>query len=256
MALFMKKDNLINPPIIGISSMLLTVESGPLMDRKRSSVGHDYIEAIRLSGGIPLILPIVEDSNTIKEQIEVIDGLVLSGGEDVSPNLYHEEPGPKLGKTSPERDHYEVQLIQSAIERKKPILAICRGLQLLNVVFGGTLYQDIPSSIPSSLSHNQSESADFPTHKVTLQKNSKLHRILGEEGFLTNTIHHQAIKDLAFGLVASAHSPDGLIEGVESENDLFILGVQWHPELMYKSHPPMQKLFHALVNASMVRRQK
>lgn len=237
-------------PLIGISATLLTIESGSLMGRERVAVGYDYIEAIRLAGGIPIVLPIVEGKEFIQQQMQLVDALLLSGGYDVSPLFYDEEPKRGLEAICTDRDLYEIQLLQVARETHKPIFGICRGIQLLNVALGGTLYQDIGMALPAALQHSQKAKPEEATHTVALVPCTRLHRIMEEDLILTNSLHHQAIKDLAPGLIANAYTKDGLIEGVEGESDLFILGVQWHPELMCGKHPKMLKLFHALIEAA------
>jgi putative glutamine amidotransferase len=241
-------------PIIGISATLLPIETGLLMGRERAAVGHDYIEAIRLTGGIPIVLPITEGKEIIEKQMQLVDGLLLSGGYDVSPLFYGEEPKKGLEAIRSDRDFYELQLLQMARNTQKPILGICRGLQLLNVAFGGTLYQDIGLALPHALQHNQKGKPEEALHTIKLVAHTKLQKIMEGESMVTNTIHHQAIKDLAPGLIANAYTSDGLIEGIEGENDPFILGVQWHPELMFGKHPHMLKLFSAFVEAARQRR--
>lgn len=237
-------------PVIGISASVFSIETGCFMGRERAAVLQDYIEAIRLTGGNPIILPIVEGNELIAEQISLIDGLLLSGGYDVSPLFYGEESQRGLEVVRPDRDRYEMQLLDIAKKSFKPILGICRGLQILNVAFGGTLYQDIPISIPTALQHQQKAQVDEATHHVQIVAHTKLQQIFEEELILTNSFHHQAIRDLAPCFTASAHSFDGIIEGIEGKEDHFILGVQWHPELMIRKHPKMFKLFHAFVDAA------
>jgi putative glutamine amidotransferase len=252
----MKHHSQPKPPLIGISASLLIIESGSLMGRERIAVGHDYIEAIRLAGGTPIVMPIIEGKEFIQQQMQCVDALLLSGGYDVCPLFYDEEPQRGLEAICPDRDRYEIQLLQAARESQKPILGICRGLQLLNVAFGGTLYQDIEMALSSPVQHNQKAKPEEATHTVTLMPCTKLNQIMEENLLLTNSFHHQAIKDLAPGLVANAYAKDEIIEGVEGEGDLFILGVQWHPELMFNKHPKMLKLFHAFVEAARQRMQR
>jgi putative glutamine amidotransferase len=250
----MKHKNQVKFPIIGISATLLMIESGSFMGRERSAVGHDYIRAIELAGGVPVVLPIVKEQHLIQQQIEMIDGLLLSGGYDVCPQKYGEEPKPGLEAICPERDAYELELVQIAHRLKKPILGICRGLQLLNVAFGGTLYQDIGLSFPTALQHHSQAKPGEGTHTVTILPGTALQQILQESTLLTNSFHHQAVKNVASSLIVNAHSTDGVIEGIESAEDLFILGVQWHPELMLEKRSQMLKLFHAFLEASRHRR--
>lgn len=237
-------------PVIGISSTLLTIESGCFLGLERMAVLSDYIEAIRLTGGVPMILPIVEEDLLIERQMSLVDALLLTGGYDVSPFFYDEEPQRGLETVRPERDIYELKLIEFAKKSGKPILGICRGLQILNVALGGTLYQDIGAALPSALQHSQKAKPDEETHTVKIISNTRLHQIFKEEFILTNSFHHQSIKEIASGAVANAHSMDGVIEGIEVAGDSFILGVQWHPELMISKCPQMFKLFHSFIEAA------
>jgi putative glutamine amidotransferase len=246
----MKHKDRIKSPIIGISATLLRIESGSLMGRERVAVGHDYVEAIRIAGGVPLVLPIVEEKEIIQQQLQCLDGLLLSGGYDICPIFYGEEPARGLEAIRPDRDLYEIQLLQMAKALQKPILGICRGLELMNVALGGTLYQDIDQSMPSALQHNQKARPEEATHTVTLLPNTKLQQIMEKEVLLTNSFHHQAIKDLAPELRANAHTKDGIIEGIEGRESHFILGVQWHPELMVGKHSHMMKIFYAFIEAA------
>lgn len=250
----MKHKNQIKSPVIGISATLLVVESGSFIGRERCAVIHDYIEAIRIVGGIPLVLPIIEGEGLIQQQMQLIDGLVLSGGYDISPLFYKEEPKRGLEAIRPDRDLYEIQLLHSARESQKPILGICRGLQMLNVAFGGTLYQDIGMALPLALQHQQKAKPEEATHSVSLVPNTQLQHIMEEDVIFTNSFHHQAVKDIAPGFVVNAQAKDRVIEGIESEDELFILGVQWHPEVMFGKHPKMLKLFHAFVEAAKQRK--
>lgn len=240
----------LHPPIIGISATLLTIESGNFIGLDRCAVVQDYVNAIVKAGGIPIVLPVVEEEDCIAQQVQLIDGLLLSGGYDVSPLFYGEEPKRGLESIRPERDAYEIRLLQIARELNKPILGICRGIQVLNVAFGGNLYQDLSLEVPSSIQHSQKGSPDQASHSVKLSSGTKIKEIMEEEFILTNSFHHQAVKDLAPGFIANAYSKDGLIEGIESIDDSFILGVQWHPELMFVKSPKMLKLFQAFVEAS------
>jgi putative glutamine amidotransferase len=241
-------------PIIGISAALLPIESGSFIGLERSTVGHDYVQAVQEAGGVPFVMPIVKEKKLIEQQMDFVDGLLLSGGEDVCPLQYGEEPDKGLEAICPKRDFYELELIHAAVRLNKPILGICRGLQLLNVAFGGTLYQDIALSFPTALQHHSKVKPDEATHNVAILPNTILHRIINEDTILTNSFHHQAIKNVAPHLLVNARAKDGMIEGIENANGRFILGVQWHPELMFAKHPHMLKLFHAFIEAARKKR--
>lgn len=232
-------------PLIGISANLLTVEAGLFAGQERTYVNHDYVTSILKAQGAPLLLPIISDDDMIAQQVDCVDGILLSGGYDVQPLFYGEEPQPYLEAICPQRDVYELKLIKYAVEQKKPILGICRGLQVLNVAFGGTLHQDI-SRQGGRLQHSQKAQKDVASHTVELVIGTQLQRLFDEEVIFTNSFHHQAIKDLAPGFIVSGKAKDGIIEGFEHPQE-FIIGVQWHPELMVDRHPIMLKLFEALV---------
>lgn len=236
-------------PIIGIAANVMLHPVEALKNTQVSYTPHDFVTGVCQSGGTPLILPVV-DHEHIPTYVAQIDGLILGGGQDISPNLYGEEPHPQLQETLPLRDAFEIALIQEVIKQKKPIFGICRGLQILNVVEGGTLYQDISSQATISVKHTQDTLPQFVEHSITTVENSIARRLLGEKSSV-NTLHHQAIKELAPSLRATAFSPDGLIEAIESHDDArFIFAVQWHPEILLQTkHQPSQNLFQAFVDA-------
>ncbi|NPV30347.1 MAG: gamma-glutamyl-gamma-aminobutyrate hydrolase family protein [Firmicutes bacterium] len=209
-----------------------------------------YIEGIEREGGSPLLLPPVRDEALIKAYAELIDGLLLSGGGDLHPLYFGEEPHWKLGEVSPERDHFEVRLIQEILATGKPVLGICRGIQVLNAALGGTLYQDLQSQLPHSLQHQQEAPRRHPTHKIRVLENSRLARVLGTTELRVNSLHHQAVKDVAPGVQAVAWAEDGVIEGIEAPDYSFLVGVQWHPEALRETDKASAALFRALIEAA------
>lgn len=232
---------------IGISASLLTIDAGVLKGRERAFVGQDYVHAVARAGGVPVILPVINTDEIIAQQLKAVDGLILSGGFDVHPHFYGEEPHALLDVCYPDRDAFEIKLAQTASKMNIPILGICRGLQLLNVAFGGTLHQDIALHSNEVLQHHQKARPDMPAHTVNLELGTVLHHIFQQTSIRTNSLHHQSINKLAPGFTVSAKSQDGVIEGIESMEHSFILGVQWHPELMVEKDPLMQGLFQAFV---------
>lgn len=234
-------------PVIGILTNVLIVEEGPYIGGERIYVNRDYIKNVLKSGGIPLLLPIIDDIEIIQKQIEGLDGLILSGGQDVNPKLYGQAPSPFLGAVRDDRDFFEIHALQAAFARRIPILGVCRGMQLLNVAFGGTLHQDIPQEL--GFDHQQKHHRHDPCHKVEIYSDTLLHKILENSHIDTNSFHHQSVKDLASCFRINARSEDGVIEGIEHKEG-FVLGVQWHPEMMVEKHHDMQKLFSALVAAA------
>lgn len=183
-------------PIIGISSSIIVDDSGSFAGYKRAYVNKDYVDAVVRAGGVPLIIPFTTNKEVIINQAQLIDGLILSGGHDVSPYNYGQEPSQKLGETFPERDTYEMILLEESKKRNIPILGICRGSQLINVAAGGTLYQDL-SLIPGNiLKHNQVNKPTLKTHIIKIEENSIISSIFGKET-MVNSFHHQAIDKVA-----------------------------------------------------------
>lgn len=242
----MEKKN--KKPVIGISGSITVMESGRFPGYRRTYVNEDYVTAVKMAGGIPLVLPMIDDETVIDDYMNVIDGLVLSGGHDVEPLRYKEQPLMRIGQTFPERDTFDIHLVERALDRDIPVLGICRGHQILNVALGGSLYQDL-SYIPScEIKHDQYSDPSLPTHEVDIEPNSRLHRIVGQTRVRTNSFHHLAIKELAKDLQVVALSDDGVIEAVEHKEKAHVMGVQWHPEMMAaKQDVYMSKLFHSLI---------
>jgi len=236
-----------NKPVIGILTNLMTVKEGPYADGERIYVNRDYVNCILKVGGIPLLVPIIDDVEVIREQIKQTSGLLLSGGQDVGPHYYNEKAIPEMGSVSADRDFFEMALIKIAIELQKPLFGVCRGLQMLNVAFGGTLFQDIPAQVKQSdLLHMQEEHRTTGTHLVDISPQSNLFRILQKETLLTNSFHHQSVKDVAPGFHVVGRTRDGIVEEIERREGPFVLGVQWHPEMM-TGNCDMKKFFEAFV---------
>lgn len=213
-----------------------------------SFIYRNYVEAIIAGGGIPLLLPIIKDKNDVGHFLQRIDGLVLTGGDDVPPQRYGRERHNKTLCVHPDKDISDNLLVSIAIHMKKPILAICYGTQLVNVVFGGALIQDLPTSGMSCIVHKDVGNKHY-LHPVTVEKRSRLHEIVGTGYIQANSFHHQAIDTLGKGLIATAHTEDGIIEAIECKDYPFFVGVQWHPERI-TSDPCHASLFSALVIAS------
>jgi len=207
---------------------------------------------VALAGGLPFILPSAAIAVEPRDFLDGLDGLLLSGGGDVSPLRYGEEPIAGLGTVSKERDDFEIALAQEARRRGMPILGICRGHQLLNVALGGTLYQDIPSQVEGAISHQppEGQAVDEFWHSIDILPASRYLEASVEGKFLVNSFHHQAVKSLAEGLVETARSADGLIEAFESVEGSWILGIQFHPETLTARHPAFVGIFVALVRAA------
>lgn len=236
-------------PVIGISGSLMYDQSGMFPGYERAYVNNDYIDAVVRAGGIPLIIPVTNSEDVIRAQVNLADGFIFSGGYDVDPQLYGEEPSQKLGDICPKRDQFDAALICMAVSSGKPVLGICRGMQMLNVVFGGSLYQDLSYIDGCTIKHVQGQLPSTPTHMVDLEPHSKLHAILGDS-IRTNSFHHLAVKALAPGFKATAHSRDSVVEAIELDGPAFVVGVQWHPEMMSAEHPSMQAIFNRLIEES------
>ncbi len=236
-----------NRAIIGIVTNEINDELEILSNTQIAYTPIDTISGIKNAGGIPFLIPIGE-KNLARQYANIIDGLVLSGGQDVSPLFYGEEPLPELKKTLPTRDEFEIALVKEILKQQKPIFAICRGMQLLNVALGGTLYQDIYSLGKHTLKHLQESHPKYTSHSIKIENDSILNNILGNNTTV-NTLHHQAIKDLGINLKITALSSDGFIEAVESTiKEQYILAVQWHPEiLLQNNHKESQLLFNDFV---------
>ena len=187
--------------------------------------------SIELAGGIPLILPETQDPTLLNNTLDLLDGLMMSGGEDIAPSYYGEEKDPKGGKVKAAGDSYELMLLKKAIDRNIPVLGVCRGLQIINVALGGSLYQDLPSQKPSDIKHSQLENSLVPAHSVSLIPDTEVYRIFGENTLGVNSRHHQGIKKLAPGLKITAWSTDSIPEAVEAYPIKSIMAVQWHPEI-------------------------
>lgn len=213
------------------------------------TVNQDYLDAVERSGALPVLLPLTDNQALLEAMLERIDGLLFTGGADVGPQMYGQETLPLCGETNPRRDRMEFPLCRMALEKDMPILAICRGYQVLNCLLGGTLYQDIGAQYGPALSHPQYDHPADPVHAVTVEEGTLLRRLTGLNAFRVNSRHHQGICRLGRGLRVCARAEDGLIEGVELSGKKFVLGVQWHPESLSDRHPEAQQLFNALTEA-------
>lgn len=236
-------------PLIGISSAYD-------WNTRIYSLREAYVKSVELAGGIPMIIPPTHNMD-IEELLDKVDAVILSGGPDIDPYLYGEKPIPKMGSINPLRDKFEIELAKKTVENGKPLLAICRGIQVLNVAFNGTLYQDINTQIQNSIRHAWHTATgtevppEYPTHTVKLKENSKLYKIFGKNILKVNSFHHQAVKNVGKGFEATAWADDGVIEAIEHIEDKFIIGVQWHPEYMWDSE--MIKIFKTLIDSTKVK---
>ncbi|HLW63762.1 MAG TPA: gamma-glutamyl-gamma-aminobutyrate hydrolase family protein [Gemmataceae bacterium] len=241
-------------PVIGIATQ--TQEALPGELPPCWIMGHQYVNVIRQAGALPWLLPLIpDDVPTLRGIFDRLDGIFLTGGVDVDPARYGETREPFCGRSDPARDAVEIQLIQWAWQERKPILAICRGAQVLNVALGGSLYQDVNIQVPKCIKHDcfptKTEPArDVIVHDVNVRSGTNLHGLLASSSVNVNSMHHQAVKRLALGLHISATAPDGIVEGVEGTNGQFVVGVQWHPEEMVEKDAGMRRMFASFISAA------
>ena len=210
----------------------------------------EYSRAILHCGGAPVLLPIAQDQGTIGTILKRLDGLLLSGGPDINPRQYNEQPLKGLGEIDADLDRMELAAAREAYRRDLPVLAVCRGIQTLNVSLGGNLYQDIALQVSGSINHAQKAAKSVSTHTITVASDTRLAEIFRKKHVWVNGRHHQAIKDPAPGLVVSATATDGVIEAIEDLSKRFVVGVQWHPEGTWQNDPHSKRLFKAFVTAS------
>jgi putative glutamine amidotransferase len=215
----------------------------------RTGVNAAYVQALLAAGGVPLILSPLMGASLSGRALDGVDGLLLTGGEDIEPSWYGAHPSPLLSPPSRERDLFELALFAVARQRELPILGICRGIQLINVALGGTLFQDLPSERPGAVNHRPDGARNARSHRVRLEGGSRAADALGDTNVTVNSSHHQAIKDLASDLIATGWTDDDLVEAAESPAGApWLLAVQWHPEEMHADgRAPDGGLFAALV---------
>ncbi|HLR64805.1 MAG TPA: gamma-glutamyl-gamma-aminobutyrate hydrolase family protein [Pseudogracilibacillus sp.] len=231
-------------PIIGVTPSIQS-------DEKNYFINRDNAKVIEEMGGIPYILPHSQCEDNILQIAEMIDGLYLTGGNDIDPTFFGEEPHPKLGTINPTRDFFEDELIQQILQLNKPLLGVCRGAQILNISLGGTMYQDIYAQMNRDLiQHSQNAPVAHGSHFVKVTPDSLLHRIVETDSLRVNSRHHQANKTAGKGLIFSGMANDGVIEAVESTEHHFVLGLQWHPEnLAMAGCEQSKKIFTAFIEA-------
>lgn len=229
-------------PIIGVM---------PLWDDEKQSIWMlpGYMDGIQQAGGNPIIFPFSSGEAELKQLARMCDGFLFTGGHDVSPEVYHEEPLEGLVSCCKKRDTMEGIVLREAVVSDKPVLGICRGIQLINAALGGTLYQDIPTQHPSAVEHHQQPPYHIPSHEVVVVKGSPLYTCLETESLPVNSCHHQAIKALAPGLEVMAAASDGIVEAVYMPKHRFLWAVQWHPEFSYQAEMSSRRIFSAFVES-------
>jgi putative glutamine amidotransferase len=245
-----------NRPVIGITTQTLHAIDGiPAALPESWVMNQRYFLAATIVGGVPWMIPLLDDDeDTLREIYNRLDGILIPGGVDMDPATFGEERHAKLGALDPARDRVELLLTRWAIEDRKPILGLCRGIQVMNVALGGTLYQDIAAQAPQSIKHDYFPTAGFErdhlAHEVSFTKGSRLLALMEKPTMLVNSMHHQGIKQLARDLMPAAVAPDGLVEAIERDADHFMVGVQWHPEMFEMTDPHTRHLFSGFIAAA------
>lgn len=215
-----------------------------------SRISASYLNALQESGAVPLLLPLAPSAEDCSALTDTLDGFIFTGGPDVHPFYFGEETLEGCGNCSFIRDHSELLLFSHILKTKKPVLAICRGIQLINIAMGGDIYQDLSRTERHlKIAHRQPFSSSFPSHHVSAVPDTLLASVIGTQAIEVNSAHHQAVRRIAPGLQSCAFSPDGIIEAVEAPGYPFLLGVQWHPELLFHSHEHARRLFNTFVNS-------
>lgn len=233
-------------PLIGMTCAL---------DDKFYRFGTRYVEAIERAGGVVVGIPPAENVERALQIVRRVDAVLLPGGSDIDPDHFGEEVLQENGWIEPGRDRLELAVARLALTEGIPLLGICRGAQVINVGAGGDLYQDIYTQTTTRLQHSQQAPDWYPTHRIEVAPDSRLAGILAVSNLRVNTFHHQAVRRVASGLTAVAHSDDGLVEAIEAPNHPFAIGVQWHPEIMAARDARQQKIFDALVQMAAERRR-
>jgi putative glutamine amidotransferase len=242
-------------PIIGIPTQTLhSIEGIPEALPESWVMNQRYSRVVAAAGGVPVMIPLLEDERSLRALYDLTDGLLIPGGVDLDPATYGESPLPTCGRLDPARDRVELQFARWALAEGKPLFGLCRGLQIVNVALGGTLYQDIAAQRGDAIKHDYFPTAGFArdhvAHPVAITSGSRLDALVGAASIGVNSMHHQAVKDLAPGLVTTAVAPDGVVEALESSGEQFVLGVQWHPESLTDRDPRMYRLLSGFVQAA------
>jgi putative glutamine amidotransferase len=242
-------------PVIGVPTQTLQAIDGIPEGLPHSWVmNHRYFTALVWSGAVPLMVPLLEDGETLREIYLRLDGLFLAGGVDMDPASYDRPRHELTGRTDPARDDVELRLTRWAMAEGMPVFGVCRGMQVINVAVGGTLVQDTTALFPGAIKHDYFPTAgyarDHRAHEVEVAPATRLHGTAGARRLAVNSMHHQGVELLGEGLVATAHAPDGLVEAVEGRGDAYLVGVQWHPEMLLEQDAGTQRLFATFIEAA------
>lgn len=234
-------------PLIAVTPDWTRVEGKP----SRYELSRAYADAVLVAGGLPFVTAYTDEPKAVEAYLEAMDGLLITGGAfDIDPADYGEKRQPQCGPPKHERTSFERALLQGALGRDLPVLGVCGGMQLINVALGGSLYQDIAAEVPTAITHEQRVDRRRPWHGVEVRRGTRLARAVGEGSLMVNSTHHQAVRHLGEGLTATAQSSDELVEAFECAGYRFVVGVQWHPELLMLTVPANLGLYRAFVKAA------
>jgi len=239
----------VSHPVIGITCSLRRFPNTESHECEYYYIYEPFVNAVHKAGGLPVIIPIGIPGRYANRVFKLLHGIVLAGGGDVDPNLYADLITRSAKMVEPKKDRTEIDLFNLAFNKNIPVLGICRGAQLINVALDGTLYQDITGQIRMAIDHDPDYPKDENVHEIVVEKDTKLHKALGETSMWVNSWHHQAIKLHGKGLVVSARATDGVIEAIEHPNKRWVVGVQWHPELTWHNDKAQAALFNTFVEA-------
>jgi putative glutamine amidotransferase len=237
------------PPVVGITADFAEANART-KNEPALFLAQRYYRVVEQAGATPLILPPLSSAAAIRHSLDLLDGLLISGGGfDIHPSYYREQPIRQLGAIKAQRTEFELDIAAAALKKDLPILGICGGEQALNVVLGGSLYQDIAAQVADASEHQQSDKKSSGGHQVQIPDGTRLRAIVGQSSLKVNTTHHQAVKQLGKGLIVDAIADDGVIEGIESTRHTFVIGVQWHPEVLAPRHQGQRRIFEAFIAA-------
>ncbi len=244
-------------PIVGIPTQTLQSLGGVSAEIPPSWVmSQRYIQTLTNAGALPWLIPLVSDDETLRGIYESLDAVFLPGGADIDPVSYGTAPHTMCDKTDRDRDRVELALARWAIADGKPVLGVCRGMQLINVALGGSLYQDLATQLPNGIKHDYfpfggaSHARDYLAHEIRVAPDSRLARLFGTDPIKVNSMHHQGVRAVAAGLTPTAHAPDGLVEAFEGTGPSYLLAVQWHPEALTEKDAATRRLFAEFVEAA------
>jgi len=232
-------------PLIGLTTTHMPNPSG----RPAFGINQPYVNAVTIAGGLPILIPIDFSNDDLDNLLPRLDGALFTGGYDLDPRLYGNQPHPMVEGVDADRDRVEIHLTQAVVQSHKPFFGICRGCQVVNVALGGSLYEHLPEQLVGDVSHDRHDKPrNYLAHAINIEPDSQLMKILAIKETRVNSLHHQGVRRLAEGLEVTALAPDGLVEAFELPGHPFGLAVQWHPEEL-QEHAAMRRLFQAFVRA-------